>query len=58
MEYYCNNQSCTGGGNVPFRLTLPPEACIDEHNCATVFCPHCQGKMSIADGPEPAGADR
>jgi hypothetical protein len=47
MEYYCNTATCTYEGDGPYILSLPAEACIDENNCAIVFCPYCQSQMVI-----------
>jgi hypothetical protein len=47
MDYYCTATSCTYKGEGPYVLSLPPEACIDENNCAIVFCPYCQSQMVI-----------
>jgi hypothetical protein len=47
MDYYCTAPSCSYDGDGPYKLSLPAEACIDEHNCAIVFCPHCQSHMVI-----------
>lgn len=47
MEYFCEKKSCDYVGEGPYKLTLPQEACIDEHNCAVVFCPYCQSEMII-----------
>jgi len=47
MDYYCTAEACSYDGKGPYILSLPPEACIDEHNCAIVFCPYCQTKMVI-----------
>jgi hypothetical protein len=45
MNYYCTSESCPYEGDENYLLSLPPEACIDENNCAIVFCPHCQSQM-------------
>lgn len=47
MDYYCTATSCAYEGEGPYVLSLPPEACIDENNCAIVFCPYCQSQMVI-----------
>ena len=47
MDYYCNATSCSYDGDGPYVLSLPPEACIDENNCAIVYCPYCQSQMAI-----------
>jgi hypothetical protein len=54
MEYRCESKSCPYEGDNAYTLYLPQEACIDEHNCAVVFCPHCKGQMVIKSrGDEP-----
>lgn len=47
MDYTCNAKSCPYDGEGSYVLSLPPEACIDENNCAMVFCPYCQTQMVI-----------
>ena len=47
MDYFCTSNTCTYDGDGPYVLSLPPEACIDENNCAIVFCPYCQSQMVI-----------
>jgi len=47
MDYYCMSEACSYDGMGPYVLSLPPEACIDENNCAIVFCPYCQNQMVI-----------
>lgn len=55
MDYYCTAPSCPYDGEGPYVLSLPPEACIDEHNRAIVFCPYCHGRMEIDGGKTPTG---
>lgn len=55
MRYLCEDIKCTYDGDGPYELSLPPEACIDEHNCATVFCPYCQSELIRKQEPEPDG---
>lgn len=46
MEYQCEYEKCPyQEGRKPYVLSLPPEACVDEHNCATVFCPYCKNEL-------------
>ena len=47
MDYYCTAKSCSYDGEGSYVLSLPPEACIDENNCAMVYCPYCQSQMVI-----------
>lgn len=47
MIYFCTQSACPYDGPKPYQLDLPAEACIDEHNCATIFCPHCQHELRI-----------
>lgn len=53
MNYVCTASSCSYDGEGPYVLSLPAEACIDEHNCAIVFCPYCQNQMVINGGKAP-----
>ena len=48
MDYYCTAKSCSYDGEGSYVLSLPPEACIDENNCAMVYCPYCQSQMVIS----------
>ena len=41
MEFSCPEESCNYDGLGPYVLNIPQEACVDEHNLATPFCPHC-----------------
>jgi hypothetical protein len=45
MNYYCQSEQCTFEGDGPYKLSLPPQVCVDEHNCATIFCPYCHNEM-------------
>jgi len=61
MDYYCMAEACSYDGKGPYVLSLPPEACIDENNCAIVFCPYCQNQMVIkrpGHSPDDAVKDR
>jgi hypothetical protein len=58
MKYSCESESCPYEGPEPYSLELPPEACIDEHNCAVVFCPYCREQMSIHRPGEPPADGR
>ncbi len=46
MEFSCLVEGCNYDGVRPYVLNIPQEACVDEHNIATPFCPHC-GKALI-----------
>jgi hypothetical protein len=45
MKYYCPKKTCSLEGDKPFILKISIEACMDEKNVATVFCPYCESKM-------------
>ncbi len=45
MEFSCFKKGCPYGGKGSYKLKIPPEACVDEHNCATFFCPHCNSEL-------------
>lgn len=45
MEFYCAEKKCPSSGTRPYAITVPQEACVDEHNCATMFCPHCNSRL-------------
>jgi hypothetical protein len=46
MDFYCPEEKCPSTGRDRYVLSLPDEACMDERNLATVFCPHC-GKSLV-----------
>ena len=46
MEFSCPEKECNFDGNGPYVLNIPQEACVDEHNIATPFCPHCGQTMT------------
>ena len=41
MKFMCPEKDCEYGGDGPYELNIPQEACMDEQNIATPFCPHC-----------------
>jgi hypothetical protein len=41
MEFSCPDKECGFDGTGPYTLNIPQEACVDEQNIATPFCPHC-----------------
>ena len=41
MDFSCAEEECNYDGAGPYVLNIPREACVDEHNIATPFCPHC-----------------
>ena len=45
MEYHCKSKECPYDGPRPYVLSLPEELNVDEHNCATMFCPHCEQEL-------------
>ena len=45
MEFTCYRKECPYEGKGSYMLTIPQEVCVDEHNCATFFCPHCNGEL-------------
>ena len=45
MEFSCYKEGCPFEGPGSYMVTIAPEACVDEHKCATIFCPHCQSEM-------------
>jgi hypothetical protein len=52
MRCYCLYRRCTFEGTKPYVFNLPHEALMDEHNIATVFCPHCQSKLMVKASDE------
>lgn len=54
MDFSCPEEECNYDGAGPYVLKLPKEACMDEHNVATPFCPHCGQALKKMDlCPEP-----
>ena len=54
MEFSCPEEECNYNGVGPYVLNIPREACVDEHNIATPFCPHCgQALRKIDSDVEP-----
>jgi hypothetical protein len=45
MEFSCPKKECGFDGGGPYVLSIPQEACVDEQNIATPFCPHCGNMM-------------
>ncbi len=45
MEYYCPEKKCSFDNNKPYVYKIPECACMDEHNIAMIYCPHCLSKM-------------
>jgi hypothetical protein len=45
MEFSCPEKECGFDGVGPYVLNIPQEACVDEQNIATPFCPHCGNTM-------------
>jgi hypothetical protein len=46
MEFSCPEKECVYEGLRPYVLNIPQEACVDEQNVATPFCPHCGQKLT------------
>ena len=49
MEFSCPEKECEFDGVGPYVLHIPQEACVDEQNMATPFCPHCGNTMMRID---------
>lgn len=45
MEFYCAEKKCPSKGMGAYAVKLPQEVSVDEHNLATLFCPHCQSQL-------------
>ena len=58
MDFYCAEENCPATGVAPYVLRLPDEACMDEQNFATVFCPHCGRSLRKKKGGSAAPNDR
>ena len=56
MEFSCYRKECPYEGKGSYILTIPQEACVDEHNCATFFCPFCNGELTKLE-PDNSNAD-
>lgn len=52
MEFSCTEEACNYDGVGPYVLSIPQEACVDEHNIATPFCPHCGRALIKTDSCE------
>lgn len=39
--YTCKNKICAEREGTVFRLEIPSEAVLDDHNLATIFCRKC-----------------
>ena len=57
MEFSCPEKKCGFDGTGPYVLNIPQEACVDEQNIATPFCPHCGNTMKKID-TEPEDSER
>jgi hypothetical protein len=54
MDFSCPEVECNYNGVGPYVLNIPLEACVDEHNIATPFCPHCgQALIKMDSDAEP-----
>jgi hypothetical protein len=49
MKFSCPETACNFDDAEPYVLNIPHEACFDEHNVATPFCPHCGSKLKKAE---------
>jgi hypothetical protein len=56
MEYRCQSKDCPFEGPQPYMVSLPEEIQVDEHNLATMFCPHCEKKLVKVPTTEPTPA--
>ena len=45
VKYICNNTKCSDVDEQAYELIIPSESIMDEKNIATIFCPHCNGKL-------------
>jgi len=45
MKFSCPETECEYGGTGSYELNIPQEACVDEQNIATPFCPHCGNSL-------------
>jgi hypothetical protein len=45
MNFTCYEKRCPYEGEGSYILSIPPEVCVDEHNQATFFCPHCNSEL-------------
>ena len=46
MEFSCYKKGCPYEGEGAYILSIPSEVCVDEHNRATFFCPHCNSELA------------
>jgi hypothetical protein len=49
MKFSCPEQECEYGGIGAYELNIPQEACVDEKNIATPFCPHCGNTLVMSE---------
>jgi hypothetical protein len=52
MEFYCSEKKCPYKEDAGYVLKIPQEACPDEHNYATIFCPHCHSQLIKRESPQ------
>ena len=57
MEYFCEKPTCPYDGEKPYVLSIPTEVCVDKHNIATLFCPHCGGKLTEKEAQETTNSE-
>ena len=53
IKLSCSNKNCNYQGSEDYVMCIPAEAVMDEHNMATVFCPHCAQELCNPDSCKP-----
>ncbi len=43
--YVCKDKTCAEKESSVFRLEIPSEAVMDDHNIATIFCRKCGAEL-------------
>jgi hypothetical protein len=54
LEYTCTNRACPEKDKNQYRLALPAELAMDDHNIADIFCPKCK-RMLVRTGQNEKG---
>ncbi len=57
MEFHCTDEKCLRAQQVPYRLSIPIEAIMDEVNIAAPFCPHCNSPLTKSKQNEDTDQD-